>query len=302
MLEAMGTTVLMRIRTNTRKFSNLPMEENDDRFRRVGALLGQKDLQEAYVEVERIVNSSRRDPFTLVKCAALLLTVDRKERSDEVASMAIESAPDDEAEIVQLAIAMRGLGRHKDAISLLERVDDSFPGLGLERAKTMLASGDARSCLSILEGIEGIDADMVRCDVLSRLGSHEDAIGLARSIRDVRGLDYETGVLLLGAMLRAGSVREAKRLASSMVKDGKDADSLALKSYVMRINGRTPAAMNYANQSLLRDSRHIGALWNLALCLLEKGRKDEAKLLAGAINESSPASPRAMEILDLCNR
>ncbi len=292
----------MRIRTNTRKFSSLVMEENDARFRRVSALLGRKELQEAYVEVERIVNSSRLHPFILMKCAALLLTVNKKERSDEVASMAMDCTLHDDSEIVQLAIALRGLGRYKDSLSLLDRVDKNHSGLDMEKAKTLAASGDAHSCLDILDSIDGIEADIVRCEALSRLGSHESAIGLAQKTMDLRGLDYETGSLLLGAMLRAGSVKEAKRLANSMVKDAKDADSLALKSYVMRINGRIPAAMNYANQSLLKEPRHIGALWNLALCLLEKGRKEEAKLLAGAINEASPASPHVLEILDLCNQ
>lgn len=278
------------------------MEENDARFRRVSALLGQKELQEAYVEVERIVNSSRDDPFTLVKCAALLLTVDRKERSDEVATMAMRCVPQDDPGIVQLAVAMRGLGRYDDSLELLEDVDPNFEGLDMERAKTLLSSGEPCSCLETLESIDAHEANMVRCEALSRAGRHDEAVHLAESLLKERGLNYETGSLLLGAMLRAGSVKEAKKLANSMVKEGKDADSLALKSYVMRINGRTPAAMNYANQSLLKESRHIGALWNLALCLLEKGRRDEAKLLAGAINEASPASPHALEILELCNR
>ncbi len=292
----------MRIRTNTSKLSKRVMEENDTRFQKVGALLGKKELQEAYMEVERIINSSRPFPFTLMKCAALLLTVDKKERSDEVASMALGCPLKDDDEIVQLSIAMRGLGRYGDSLSLLERVGTDLPGLDLERARTLIASGDADSCLEILDSIAGIEADLIRCGALSRTGSHDEAIALAKKIVEDRGLDYETGSLLLGSMLRAGLVKEAKRLANSMVKDAKDADSLALKAYVMRINGRTPAAMNYANQSLLKEPCHIGALWNLALCLLEKGRKDEAKLLAGAINEASPASPLALEILDLCNR
>ncbi len=277
------------------------MEENDRRFQRISSLLGENDFDSAYVELERIVNSSKDRPFILVKCAALLLTLDRPERSSEIASMALQAIPDDESGIFEMAVAMRGLGRHRDAMDILDSIPTDERTV-LERARNLLASGDPAGCIELLQGMACRSSAALRCEALSKSDEHEEALAIARSLIGDEGVDYETGHLLLGVMLRAGDVKGAKRFAADAVKAGKDPDSLALKSFVMRINGRTPASMNYANQALLLDKRHIGALWNMALCLLEKGRRREAKVFAGAINEVSPADPLALEILELASR
>ena len=68
----------------------------------------------------------------------------------------------------------------------------------------------------------------------------------------------------------------------------------------MWINGKIPAAANYANRALHVDPLHVGALEVMAMCFVEKGKYTQAKLFAGAINEKEPGSPAVIRILDAC--
>ena len=102
-------------------------------------------------------------------------------------------------------------------------------------------------------------------------------------------------------MFKRGESKEAIKFAKSFLKeDKKNIDNLALNAYVMRINGRTPAAVNYCNRVLNTDFKHIGALETLALCFIEKKSFVNAKLLAGAINDADPGNPAVIRILDAC--
>ncbi|MDI3542199.1 MAG: hypothetical protein PWQ62_1113 [Candidatus Methanomethylophilaceae archaeon] len=288
-----------RIRTNIRVLFTANMEDLDSRFRRVSSLIASNDMDSAYLEVERIASISQGDPFVLVKCAALLLTMNRKAQSREIAAMALETVSEDEGDRLQLAIALRNLRMTKESLYLIEGLQKT-DAVALERAKTLLAMDLFDEALKILESLEGREALLLKSECLSLSGEHEKAIFLASKLTEGSG-SYEEMSLFVANLIRAGKVKEAIKVADRFLKSRKNADSLALKSYVMRINGRLKASMNFANQALSADKRHIGAMWNMAICLIEKGRINEAKVLAGAINEVEPGSHLALEILDLCN-
>jgi hypothetical protein len=97
-----------------------------------------------------------------------------------------------------------------------------------------------------------------------------------------------------------GRNKDAIKTARKYLKEDKDADSLALAAYVMRINGRMMAAANFAHRAIAKDHTHKGALETMAFCLIEKSKFIEAKVFAGAINERSPGDPAAIRILDAC--
>jgi len=269
------------------------MEDQGREFRRIAALIGAGDDQGSYRAVEAIVASRGDDPFILVKCAALLYTMDRWERGGDLAARAKVMTPEDPEGRLQLAVALRGLGEHQGSVELLTGAEGARDRV-LELARSLAAASRPEEALSALEEAEGDDAVMLRAECLSRLNRHDEAVAMARSLHDG---GYRSGALLLECLLRGDRDREARSVAERSAKRKGDADGLALKCYIMRVRGRTAASMNYANQALKLDSTHPGALWNLALCLLEKGRTAEAKLLAGAINDADPGSPLAMDVL-----
>lgn len=267
--------------------------DQEREFRRIAALIGAGDEPGAYRAAEGVIASHGDDPFVLVKCAALLYTMERWERGEELASMARRAAPDDAEGRLGLAVALRGLGDHQGSVELLAAAAGA-EGQVIELARSYAAASRPEEALRTLDGAEGHEAGLLRAECLSRMGRHQEAIDLAESLQDG---SFRSGAVLLESLLRAGRERQARSVAESYAKRKRDADGLALKCYVMRIRGKTMAAMNSANQALKLDGSHTGALWNLALCLLEKGRTQEAKLLAGAINDSDPGSPLAMDVL-----
>jgi hypothetical protein len=104
-------------------------------------------------------------------------------------------------------------------------------------------------------------------------------------------------------MFRMGEAKATIKFAKAHVKESKtNNDFLALEAYVMRINGRMLAAVNYASRVLKNDYKHIGALETMAMCFVEKKSFINAKLLAGAINDADPGNPAAIRILDACRQ
>ena len=133
------------------------------------------------------------------------------------------------------------------------------------------------------------------------MAEYRSALEEAEAIVRDDGPTYRSLVNECSVLLRMGREKDAVKLARSHLKeDKKNPDSLALSAYVMWINGKTPAAANYANRALHLDPLHTGALETMAMCFIEKGRYAEAKLFAGAINEKNPGDPAVIRILDAC--
>jgi predicted Zn-dependent protease len=201
-----------------------------------------------------------------------------------------------------VALAVRGLGRPVEAYGLIKRFKDDNVRMS-EVARTMLLADETEEALELARRIKdpSVQDRLLLCDILCSLGEFSDALKEAESIVDDDSASYRSLVNVCTVLMKMGREKDAVKLAKSHLKeDKKNPDSLALNAYVMWINGKIPAAANYANRARHLDYSHVGALEIMAMCFVEKGKYTQAKLFAGAINEKEPGSPAVIRILDAC--
>ena len=252
-------------------------------------------------EIDSII-AADPDVDTILKCASLLKTIDDEKGCQSLLDKALSVLPSDGSKDFDTALAVRGLGRPADAYRLMKRFRDD-PLRRSEVARTMLLADEAEEALELVRAIpdKSVSDRLLLCDILCSLGEFNDALSEAESIVKDDDASYRSLVNLCGVMMRMRREKDAVKLAKSHLKeDKKNADSLALNAYVMWINGKIPAAANYANRALHVDYSHVGALEVMAMCFIEKGKYTQAKLFAGAINEKEPGSPAVIRILDAC--
>ena len=252
--------------------------------------------------IDSIVEANPDDVDVILKCASLLKTIDDEKGCQQLIDKALSAMPKDGSKDFDAAIAIRGLGRPVDAYGLIKRFKDD-PDKRSEVARTMLLADEPEEALSLAKAIDNpsISDRLLLCDILCALGEFKDALEVAEIIVKEDNESYRSLVNICSVLMKMGRDKDALRLAKSHMKDDKkNPDSLALGAYVMWINGKTPAAANYANRALHLDHTHVGALEIMAMCFIEKGKLAQAKLFAGAINEQEPGSPAVIRILDAC--
>ena len=257
-----------------------------------------------YDKVRQMVNgivSSADDVGTLLKCASLLKVIDDEEGCQSILDRVIEVSPkaDDK---MSVAMSLRGLGRPDDAYQMIMNENDTDDVL-YEKARTLLMMDEGEESLSKIKKITKTSTEhkLLLTEVLCSLGEFKEAYEVSSRLLDDE-ISYRTLVNLCSTMIRMGRNKDAIKKAKQYLKEGKDADSLALAAYVMRINGRITAAAAYAHRALTTDHTHRGALETMAYCLIEKSRFTEAKMMAGMINEVSPGDHAAIRIIDACRQ
>ena len=260
---------------------------------------GKFDL--ALAEVNSIVSECPGDPVTLIKSASLLKSVDLEERSQEILDMVVDLIDEDSDNKFAIAVALSGLGRYEDSLSILDMLNEKDNVLR-QKARTSLALKDGDAALGYITKMKELDVKdrilltEIQCARRDLQGAYETAEKLSKEVKG-----YDTLVNLCSVLILMDRNKDAIKLGRSHLKeDKKNADSLALAAYIMRINGKTPAAANFAHAALKIDHTHIGALETMALCLIEKNKLLEAKMMAGVINENDPGNPAVVRILDAC--
>lgn len=274
--------------------------DTDSSFAKINRYIKDGRIGLVRPETDSIARQNSNDPFILIKCASLLKVVDDEDGCQTMLDMAIGTLPEDTEGRFSVAVALRGLGRTDDALDILEEMDDDHEVLR-EKARSYLASGDAHSALSCIRKMDASDRDdrILLTDILCASGGTEEAYGIAKELADDGS--YESLVNLCTVLIRMDRSKEAVKIARSNIKkDKKSADSFALGAYVMWINGKIAAAANLAHSALKMDHTHIGALETMAMCLIQKKRYIEAKVMAGAVNDKEPGHPAAIRILDAC--
>jgi len=271
----------------------------DRTFESINACIGAGRMNEVRPMVDDIV-SSCTDPMVMIKCASILKVIDDEYGCNDILDAVVDLVSDDNR--FSIAVAMRGLNRNEDALDILSGMKENDSVLR-EKAKAFLATGDPDSSISHIGRIVSLRAEdrILLTDALCAKGRFDEAHDLAKEIAEDENNSYDSLVNLCTTLIKMGRNKDAIKTAKAHFKeDKKNPDALALGAFVMRINGRTSAAAGFAHLALKTDSGHIGALETMALCLIEKKKILEAKLLAGAINEKDPGNPAAIRILDAC--
>lgn len=252
--------------------------------------------------VKAIADNCGNDPEILFKCASLLKVVEEEDCCQELLDRIESNLPLDEKERMNIAIGLRGLGRSESAYRIMDDMESYVPET-YEIALTAFTAGRPEEALDMIEEHELDDqrSMILATEAMCAMGMLDEAMETADKAIYYYGSGYDTLVNKCNVMLRMGKPKDAIKFSKAHVKESKaNLDYLALNAYVMRINGRLPAAANYASRVLKSDYKHIGALETMAMCLVEKKSFINAKLLAGAINDADPGNPAAVRILDAC--
>lgn len=271
----------------------------DDRFSNVGANITKGNLDAAVAEIITIAESFPRDVGTLLSCASVLKAIGEADGFDKVVDMILDASTT--ADPYDIATSLSGLGLYGEALIVLEGSENPA-AIPILYATALLAVGRAAEAVDVLsDGNLGIEESIVLSEALCAVGRHEEAVSLTKTLVSEGG-GWPAMKAYCAALMHGGDNKGAFKYARKAMKEVGAADSNALAAYVMRINGRIPAAAGYAARALKADAHHLGALEEMAMCLLEKGEVDRARFFAGAINDVSPGHPATVRILDACPR
>ena len=253
-------------------------------------------------EQTRDLADSTDDVAIKLKCASLLKVIEDEDGCQGIVDDVLDMVDDDDPKNFDIALSIRALGRAEDAYALMRPYrsqDDRVP----EIARTLMLIDESEEALSLMteHGPKDIGERILLCEILCSLGEFAKAQREAESIVKDEDASYRSLLNLVTVLMKKGDVKDAVKVTKEHLKeDKKNAESLALQAYVMYISGKIPAAANYANRALQIDYSNSGALEVMAMCLIEKKKFKEAKLLAGVINDKDPLDPAVMRILDAC--
>ena len=140
----------------------------------------------------------------------------------------------------------------------------------------------------------------MRSEVLSALGNHKESVENAELLLAEMPDDFDVRRAYVSALMLAGRDKELTKFVRGCLKE-KDADANALAAYAMRVLGNIKAAAGYATRAIKLDPRNVSAMETLGICLAHKGEYEKARIVAGAINEVSPGSKAALNVLSFCD-
>lgn len=276
--------------------------EKGSAFDAVKADIARGKTADAGPRILMIASENPGDTMVLLTCASLLTAVGLPAERGKVVSMISGNPPDDLNMRMEAAAGLRGLGEFSAALSLLDGVPPN-DSVSRERMEDLYGlrdyAGAVAAHASISEPTLGDDIRLV--DALCSLKDFKKAAAKTSEILAEDPSGYEAQRCHCSMLLRSGKQKEAEQFARDRLKsDKKSADANALASYVLYMCGKVSAAGGFATKAVQADNRHIGAMEILALCLVEKGKIDEARIVAGAINEVVPGHPAVVRIIEAC--
>lgn len=274
--------------------------EAEEEFSRITELIKKGDYDSAKMRTRSLADAHRGEASIGIRCASIMKVIGDDREAEEVLSDILADLPKDETERFEILFAIGMLGMPEEAREGMDRM-----GMAKERpeqyGRMLFMSGRHEEALAALSGSGTRDSRVLRSEALCALGRYEEAVSESSALAKEDD-SYDATISYCSSLISAGREKEAVRFAKSRMKEDKrNVDSLAVMAYVMRLEGKLPAAVNYGNRALKADPLHIGALETMAMCLVEKGDVVHAKLFAGTINHKSPGHPAAIRILDACN-
>jgi predicted Zn-dependent protease len=247
---------------------------------------GKTDL--ASIQIQEMTNAFSDDPFTLLTCASLLKVIGDEKGSRKTVDGIVNRIRDENR--LEVAKGLRGMGYPSEAEKLLADAADSEDAFR-ERMMTSFDLGKYDVCIASYEKLSDptIDDTAVMIDSVSKGGDREKAVRLAEELLTEAPDDLTVQKCYCAAMISAGMSKEAGKYVKDNLKKNKDSsDADALASYLLWVEGKSKSAGAYASKAIRADPENTMAMEILAYCLIEKKKLQEAKIVAGAINEKRP--------------
>ena len=273
--------------------------DTDAAFEEVRSLIAAGRGPEA-VERVRMISESGSDPFVRVKCLSLLRVLDEREVSKGILRDLMSQLPEDKTELFQIAGSLRGLDYPSSAYSILVEMepDDTVLRLSCLCLEDMEEYELALDAVTSIARPTPFDRVMLS-EVQSALGEHSASVETISALLAEMPGDFDVRRAYVSSLLLAGREKEATKFVRACLKD-KSAESNALAAYAMRVTGNDKAAAGYATRAIKLDQGNVSAMETLGICLAQKGEYDKARIVAGAINEASPGSRAALNVLSYC--
>ena len=273
--------------------------DTDAAFDEIRTMISKGMGNEAIARVKDLA-ASDEDPIVRIKCLSLLKVIDGGEASQEILRSLMEKLPENESLLIQIAGSLRGLDYPSSAYTILKGMESTDPVLRL-RCMCLEDMDEYEMALEAVQSIKDVTPfdRVMLSEVLSALGEHSRSIDNAKSLLDEMPGDFDVRRAYVSALMLAGREKEASKYVRGCLKE-KTAEANALAAYAMRIFGSTKAAAGYASRALKIDPKNVSAMETLGICLAQKGEYDKARIVAGAINEASPGSRAALNVLTYC--
>ena len=273
--------------------------DTKEEFSQITELIKNGDIDTANMRTYSLADAHKGDPSISIRCASIMKVIGDDDGTVKILRDMLADLPEDEPERFEALFAAGILGMPEEARTGME----SMP-LIRERpqqyGRILFMSGRYEDALKAVSGSESKDSRILRAEALCALGRYGEAVSESAALAEEDG-SYEAAVSYCRSLISANRGKEAVKFAKSKLKsDKRSVDSLAVMAYVMRLEGKLLAAVNYGNRTLKTDPLHIGGLETMAMCLVEKGDVAHAKLFAGTINHKSPGHPAAVRIPDAC--
>lgn len=268
-------------------------------FKEVQHNIAVKNSEAVGPQVMEIAAAFGNDPITLLTCASLLKVVEDDGRVNAVVNMIGECNMDENLKL-EVSKGLRGLGLLKDAENMLKTlaINDEIQR---ERMAVCVGLGDYPAAVKEYGLIQEplVDDDLLLTDAYCLMKNYGEAVKKLDSLSEEYPNDYDIQKSRVSVLMMSGKDKEAEKFIRDILKkDRKSADANALAAFFMWMSGKTSAAGGYAAKAVKADSTHIGAMEILAYCLIDKGKTDNAKIVAGAINEQAPGHPAVVRILE----
>ena len=270
---------------------------NDEMFSKISDDIASGNTELVTANIMEIVNSSD-DPYEMLKCMSLLKMVPQDGTESKVANKLVEMTDDSNG--LEIASALRNLDCPTFAVDVLRKLKPT-DRMYRQRCQCEYDMEEYESAYETYSKIENpvINDRVLLCSILSSLGEHKTSMETSAQLLQEFPDDYDVRVAYVRSLMLGGHDKEALKYVRNCVKD-KTADSNAVAAYVMRITGNIKSAAGYATRAIKINPQHLGALEILGMCLAQKGQYDQAKIVAGAINEVSPGHKAAITILSFC--
>ena len=271
----------------------------DAAFDEIRTMISDGRGPEAVGKVRELAKADN-DPFTRIKCLSLLKVIEDDGASQEILRDLMAELPEDPQILIQIAGSLRGLDFPSSAYTILKGLDSTDSVIRLR----CMCLEDLEEYEMALEAVSSIPSPtpfdrVMLCEVLSALGEHSKSVAEAEKLLSEMPDDFDVRRAYVSALMLAGRNKDVGKYVRGVLKE-KTAQANALAAYAMRINGNAKAAAGYATRALNIDSKNISAMETLGICLATKGEYDKARIVAGAINEASPGSRAALNVLSYC--
>ncbi|MCL2033082.1 MAG: tetratricopeptide repeat protein [Methanomassiliicoccaceae archaeon] len=251
-------------------------------------------------QVMELANCFSDDPFTLLTCSSLLKVIEDEKGARNIAAIIPDKVK--ERDGLEAAKGLLGIGFPAEAEKILSGIEENAEVIR-ERMRALYEMQRYSESSALYGKLTDptLDDSVVMIGAVSANKEHDLAVGLAKDLLAEAPYDLNVQKCCCAALMAAGRSKEAERLVKdNLKKDKSSPDANALASYFMWIMGRTASAAAFASKAVKDDPDNTMAMEIFAYCLIEKGKVQEAKIVAGAINEKEPGNPAVVRILDMC--